>query len=72
MDRPRERSGEPSLMLPCSDSDSCGAGRAIRPRGVKCGTTRVPLTRFTRSWDRAILAGINTWMDLGSDPVSSL
>ena len=39
-------------------------------RGMKCGITRVPLTRFTRSWDRAILTGVNTWVNLGSDPVS--
>ena len=44
--------------------------RVIRLRGMKCGITRVPLTRFTRSWDRAILTGVNTWVNLGSDPVS--
>ena len=33
---------------------------------------RVLLAWFMESWDRAILAGINTWVDPGSDPVSSL
>ena len=33
---------------------------------------RVLLACLTRSWDRAILDEINTWVDPGSDPVSSL
>ena len=44
--------------------------RVIRLRGMVCGITRVPLTRFTRSWDRVILTGNNTWVDPGSDPMS--
>ena len=29
------------------------------------------LARFVKSWDRAILIGINTWMDPEGYPVSS-
>ena len=63
------------LPYPCVVSVNTSAmpvtsQRAIRLRGVKCGITRVSPTWFTRSWDRAILTGINTWVNLESDSVS--
>ena len=62
----------PCVVLISASAMPVASQRAIRLRGVKCGITRVPLAWFKESWDRAILAGINTWIDLGSDPVSSL
>ena len=62
----------PCVVLINTSAMPVASQRAIRLRGVKCGITRVSLTCFTRSWDRAILDAINTWIDLGSDPMSSL
>ena len=68
----KERMGlpYPCVVLVNTSAMPVASQRAIRLRGVKCGITRVSLTWFTRSWDRAILAGINTWVNLESDPVS--
>ena len=70
----KERMGlpYPCVVLVSTSAMPMASRRATWPRGVKCGIARVLLAWFMESWDRAILAGINTWIDLGSDPVSSL
>ena len=60
----------PCVVLISASAMPVASQRAIRLRGVKCGITRVLLTCFTRSWDRAILARVNTWVNLESDPMS--
>ena len=45
--------------------------RAIRlARGWKHSLIGGELERSVEDWDRAILVGINTWVNLESDPVS--
>ena len=68
----KERMGlpYPCVVLVNTSAMPVASQRAIRLRGVKCGITRVSLTCFTKSWDRAILARVNTWVDLESDPTS--
>ena len=60
----------PCVILINASAKPVVSQRAIRLRGMKCGITRVSLTCFTKSWDRVILAGNNTWVDLESDPTS--
>ena len=60
----------PCVVLVSASAMPVASQRAIWLRGVKCGITRVSLTCFTRSWDRAILARVNTWVNLESDPMS--
>ena len=66
----RMRLPYPCVVLVSASAMPVASQRAIRLRGVKCGITRVSLACFTRSWDRAILARVNTWVNLESDPVS--
>ena len=60
----------PCVVLINASAMPVASQRAIRLRGVRFGTTQVSLTCFTKSWDRAILAGNNTWVDLESDQTS--
>ena len=60
----------PCVVLISASAMPVASQRAVRLRGMTCGITRVSLTCFTKSWDRAILARVNTWVDLESDPTS--
>ena len=68
----KERMGlpYPCVVLVSTSAMPMARRRATWSRGVKCGIARVLLACFMRSWDRAILDRVNTWIDLESDPMS--
>ena len=60
----------PCVVLTSASAMPMMSQGAVRLKGMMCGITRVSLTCFTRSWDRAILARNNTWVNMVSDPTS--
>ena len=60
----------PRLVLVSASAMPVMNRRVVLLRGMVCGITRVSLTCFVKSRDRAIPIRNNTWVNIVSDPMS--